>query len=490
MKNMTGPASPDVCSRRALLGAGLGLGALAAAQLMHMRPAFGEGKPPGNGIAGADKGVLGTGQFPARAKRVISLHMMGAPSQVDTFEYKPTLWQMHGQEIPPSVKGTARISAMSNGQSSFPIMAPLRPFKQYGACGRWVSDLMPYTARIVDDLTFVHSMHTDHVNHDPAAVFLHTGFQLPGRPSAGAWVHYALGTDNPQLPSFVVMKSFQRTSGVAANANTWGSGFLPSHHQGVEFRAGADPVLYVGNPEGVSRAARRAQLDFIRELSHAQFASTQDPEILSKVAQYEMAYRMQESVPEVADISGEPAHILAMYGPDVHKPGSYARNCLLTRRLIERGVKFVELIHVGWDDHSHIKLGHATDCKACDQPSAALVKDLQQRGLLSDTLVMWAGEFGRTCFAQGGITDSSGRDHHGGNFTMWLAGGGLRPGIAYGQTDDFSYNIVENPVSIHDLHATMLHLMGVDHTQLTYHYQGRDFRLTDVSGEAIKAIIA
>jgi hypothetical protein len=490
MKNMTGPASPDVCSRRALLGAGLGLGALAAAQLMHMRPAFGEGKPPGNGIAGADKGVLGTGQFPARAKRVISLHMMGAPSQVDTFEYKPTLWQMPGQEIPPSVKGTARISAMSNGQSSFPIMAPLRPFKQYGACGRWVSDLMPYTARIVDDLTFVHSMHTDHVNHDPAAVFLHTGFQLPGRPSAGAWVHYALGTDNPQLPSFVVMKSFQRTSGVAANANTWGSGFLPSHHQGVEFRAGADPVLYVGNPEGVSRAARRAQLDFIRELSHAQFASTQDPEILSKVAQYEMAYRMQESVPEVADISGEPAHILAMYGPDVHKPGSYARNCLLTRRLIERGVKFVELIHVGWDDHSHIKLGHATDCKACDQPSAALVKDLQQRGLLSDTLVMWAGEFGRTCFAQGGITDSSGRDHHGGNFTMWLAGGGLRPGIAYGQTDDFSYNIVENPVSIHDLHATMLHLMGVDHTQLTYHYQGRDFRLTDVSGEAIKAIIA
>jgi hypothetical protein len=490
MKNMTGPAFPDVCSRRALLGAGLGLGALAAAQLMHMRPAFGEGKPPGTGIAGADKGVLGTGQFPARAKRVISLHMMGAPSQVDTFEYKPTLWQMHGQEIPPSVKGTARISAMSNGQSSFPIMAPLRPFKQYGACGRWVSDLMPYTARIVDDLTFVHSMHTDHVNHDPAAVFLHTGFQLPGRPSAGAWVHYALGTDNPQLPSFVVMKSFQRTSGVAANANTWGSGFLPSHHQGVEFRAGADPVLYVGNPEGVSRAARRAQLDFIRELSHAQFASTQDPEILSKVAQYEMAYRMQESVPEVADISGEPAHILAMYGPDVHKPGSYARNCLLTRRLIERGVKFVELIHVGWDDHSHIKLGHATDCKACDQPSAALVKDLQQRGLLSDTLVMWAGEFGRTCFAQGGITDSSGRDHHGGNFTMWLAGGGLRPGIAYGQTDDFSYNIVENPVSIHDLHATMLHLMGVDHTQLTYHYQGRDFRLTDVSGEAIKAIIA
>ena len=490
MKSMTDPACITVCSRRALLGAGVGLGALAVAQLMRMPPAFGEGKPPSTSVAGPDKGVLGTGQFPARAKRVISLHMMGAPSQVDTFEYKPTLWKMHGQEIPPSVKGTARISAMSNGQSSFPIMAPLSPFKQYGACGRWVSDLMPYTARIVDDLTFVHSMHTDHVNHDPAAVFLHTGFQLPGRPSAGAWVHYALGTDNPQLPSFVVMKSFQRTSGVAANANTWGSGFLPSHHQGVEFRAGADPVLYVGNPEGVSRAARRAQLDFISELSRAQFASTQDPEILSKVAQYEMAYRMQESVPEVADISGEPEHILAMYGPEVHKPGSYARNCLLTRRLIERGVKFVELIHVGWDDHSHIKLGHPTDCKACDQPSAALVKDLQQRGLLSDTLVMWSGEFGRTCFAQGGITDSSGRDHHGGNFTMWLAGGGLRPGIAYGQTDDFSYNIVENPVSIHDLHATMLYLMGVDHTQLTYHYQGRDFRLTDVSGEVIKAIIA
>ncbi len=422
---------------------------------------------------------------------MISMHMLGAPSQMDTFEYKPMLWKMHGQEIPPSVKGTARISAMSNAQSSFPVMKPMRDFRQYGKSGRWVSDLMPYTGRIVDDLTFVHSLHTEHVNHDPATQFLHSGFQLPGRPSVGAWVNYALGTDNARLPSFIVFKSNSRgPTGVAANANSWGAGFLPSHHQGVEFRASADPVLYVGNPDGLSREQRRSELDFIGELSQAQYKMTNDVEILSKIAQYEMAYRMQESVPDVADISKEPDYILAMYGEDVHKPGSFARNCLLTRRLIERDVKYIELVHVGWDDHSLIAANHPGDCKATDQPAAALVADLKQRGLLEDTLVSWGGEFGRTCYAQGGITASSGRDHHGGNFTMWLAGGGLKPGIAFGQTDDFSYNIVDKPVSMHDLHATIMSLLGIDHTRLTYHYQGRDFRLTDVSGEVIKDILA
>jgi hypothetical protein len=434
--------------------------------------------------------LLKTGQFPATAKRAISIHMWGAVSQVDTFDYKPDLVKWHGKEIPPSVKGTAKISGMSNAQSSFPVMSALTKFNQYGESGQWVSDWLPHTAKIVDDLCFIKSMHTEHVNHDPAAIFLHTGFQLSGRPSAGAWMHYALGTDNANLPSYVVMKSQYVAAGVGANAATWSAGFLPSHHQGVEFRSGLSPVLYVENPDGLSKPGRRAQLDVIDELSKHQYELSGDTEILSKVAQYEMAYRMQDSIPEVADLSDEPDYILDMYGPHARVPGTFARNCILTRRLIERGVKFVQLHQVGWDHHVSIAKRHPIDCWAVDQASAALVTDLKQRGLLDDTLVTWGGEFGRTVYAQGGITDSSGRDHHGGNFTMWMAGGGVKAGYSHGQTDDFSYNVVKDPVAVHDLHATILYMMGIDHKALTYHYQGRDFRLTDVSGELIKGILA
>jgi hypothetical protein len=478
-------------SRRSLLGTSLGLGSIAAAELLGAGQSLAKGAgAPAAGDEGPDLGKLATGQFPARAKRVIDIHMKGAVSQVDTFDYKPEVIKRHGQEIPPSVKGNAKVSAMSNAQSSFPLMQPIAGFKQYGSDGRWVSDLMPHIGAISDDLTFIHSIWNPQVNHDPADILLHTGFQLAGRPSGGAWVNYALGTDNSNLPAFVVMKSQFQSAGVGSTQATWSAGFLPSNHQGVEFRSGNNPVLYVENPDGMDRGERRSQMDFIDEVARTQYQSTGDPEILSKIAQYEMAYRMQDSVPEVTDLSDEPAYILDMYGPQVHQPGTYARNCLLTRRLIERGVKYVNLIQVGWDHHVAIARRHPGDCWAVDQPSAALVTDLKQRGLLDDTLVTFKGEFGRTVYAQGGITASSGRDHHGGNFTMWMAGGGSKPGIAYGKTDDFSYNVVENPVEVHDLNATMLYLLGIDHKQLTYHYQGRDFRLTDTAGKVIQGIIA
>jgi hypothetical protein len=478
-------------SRRSFLGTTLGVGGLAMADALGGRIL---GSSFGSAFAsGIDKGTLRTGHHAAKAKRVISIQMCGAVSQVDTFDYKPTLIKRHGEEIPPSVKNAGgRISAMSNGQTSYPLVQPIAKFRQYGQSGKWVSDLMPYTGRIVDDISFIHTMTTEHVNHDPASMFLHTGFQLSGRPSAGAWVNYALGTDNANMPAFVVMKSQHQSSGVAANNGLWGSGFLPSHFQGVELRAGADPVLYVRNPDGLTRSQRRAELDAITRLAKAQYEASGDPEILSKLAQYEMAFRMQDSMPEVADLSKEPKHVMDLYGPEVHKPGTFARNCLLTRRLIERGVKFVQLVQIGWDHHSKITARHPPDCMAVDQPSAALVADLKQRGLLEDTLVMWGGEFGRTSYAQGSISDieAMGRDHHGGCFTYWLAGGGVKAGHSYGETDEFSYNIVKDPVTVHDLHATMLHLLGVDHERLTYHFQGRDFRLTDVFGKVVKGILA
>ena len=484
------PEGVAMAGRRAMLGAGLGLGAVAAAELLGGRKAHGANAGPGGGDSGPDLGVLQTGQFAAKAKRVISIHMWGAVSQVDTFDYKPQLAKYHGTELPPSVKGNGKISSMSNAQSAFTVMKNLTGFKQYGQSGAWISDWFPHVGAMADDLTFVHSMHTDHVNHDPAAIFLHTGFQLSGRPSAGAWVNYALGTDNSNLPAYVVMKSQFQSAGVGANSGTWSSGFLPSHHQGVEFRAAGEPVLYVGNPSGITKERRRHELDVIGALSRADYQNSGDPDILSKITQYEMAYRMQDSVPEVADISDEPEYILNMYGPQVRQPGTFARNCLLTRRLMERGVKFVQLMQVGWDHHVRIAERHPADCWAVDQPTAALVADLKQRGLLDDTIVTFGGEFGRTVYAQGGINPDSGRDHHGGNFTMWMTGGGFKPGVSYGQTDDFSYNIVKDPVSVHDLHATMLYLMGIDHKQLTYHYQGRDFRLTDVSGEIVNGVLA
>ena len=477
-------------TRRSILGTGMGLGAIAAAELLGggVSRAAGSGAAPSE--VGPDLGKLATGQFAPKAKRVIDIHMKGAISQVDTFDYKPEVIKRHGTEIPASVKGSAKVSAMSNAQSSFPVMGPIAPYKQYGQCGRWVSDLMPHTGAISDDLCFIHSIWTPQVNHDPADILLHTGFQLAGRPSAGAWVNYALGSDNSNLPSFVVMKSQFQSAGVGATQATWSAGFLPSNHQGVEFRAGASPVLYVSNPDGLDHQDRRAQMDLIDQLSQYQYQTTGDPEILSKISQYEMAYRMQDSVPEVTDLSDEPQYILDMYGPQVHIPGTFARNCLLTRRLIERGVKYVNLIQVGWDHHNGIARRHPSDCWAVDQPSAALVTDLKQRGLLDDTLVTFKGEFGRTVFAQGGINPNCGRDHHGGNFTMWMAGGGAKAGFAYGKTDDFSYNVVENPMEVHDLNATMLYLLGIDFKQLSFHYQGRDYLLTDTAGKVIKGIVA
>ena len=417
--------------------------------------------------------------------------MLGAISHVDTFDYKPTLEKMHGQEMPPSVRNTQRLSTMSGGQSAFPIVGPLRPFQQRGESGAWVSDFLPYTAAIADELCFIKTMHTEHVNHDPAAKFLHTGFQLAGRPSAGAWVSYALGSDNRDLPNFVVMNSGV-SQGVPQDAAIWGPGLPAVAPSGRRVPRRRRPRAVRQQPATASSASdRRAMLDSLAKLATLQHAESKDPEILSRVSQYEMAYRMQSSVPEVADISDEPESVLEMYGPDVEKPGTFARNCLIARRLAERGVKYQTLFHMGWDLHLAIKQNFPLRCGEIDQPSAALVKDLKQRGLLDDTLVMFGSEFGRTPFAQGQIDNPLvGRDHHGGCFTWWLAGGGVKAGYTHGETDEFSYNIVKDPVHIHDLNATMLHILGLDHERLTFRFQGRDFRLTDVHGKVVHEILA
>ena len=471
-----------IARRTFLRSAGLGLGGLALADLMGLTP---------SALAqSVSNGIFGTGHVAARAKRVILLHQMGAVSQVDTFDYKPTLMERHGEEIPDSVRNRVRISAMSNAQASFPLVRPLAEFSQAGQSGAWVSDLLPSTREIVDDLCFIKTLHTEHVNHDPGAKFLHTGYQLSGRPSMGAWLDYALGSDNANLPSFVAMVSAGTPAGQGVDGGIFGSGFLPSHHQGVLFSPGEQPVPYISNPEGVTLQERREQLDLVNALARLQHDASGDPEIPSKIAQYEMAYRMQTAVPEVADLASEPQHVLDMYGPNVLQPGSFARNCLLARRLVERDVKFVSLINTGWDHHNGIAESHPEDCLLVDQPSAGLVKDLKQRGLLEDTLVIWGSEFGRTAFAQGALNVDFGRDHHGGCFTCWMAGGGVNAGYTHGETDEFSYNIVRDPVSIHDLHATVMYLLGIDHERLTFRYQGRDFRLTDVHGEVVEALLA
>jgi hypothetical protein len=470
--------------RSFLLRAGVGLGGLSALDLLRTPAMAAPLATPAVNV-----GKLGTGQVPARAKRVICLHMLGAISHVDTFDYKPTLEKMHGQEIPPSVRNSGRLSTMSAGQSAFPIVGPISKFRQHGKSGAWVSDLMPYTARIADELCFIKSMHTEHVNHDPAAKFLHTGFQLAGRPSAGAWVSYALGSDNANLPNYVVMNA-GTAMGVPLDSAAWGSGFLPSHHQGVVFRSGSEPVLYLKNPGGLQSADRRQMLDALAGLAKVDYKHSLDPEIPSRISQYEMAYRMQSSVPDIADFSDEPKHILEMYGPDVTKPGTYARNCLIARRLIERGVKYITLFGMGWDMHGSLVPLLPVRCKMVDQPTAALVMDLKQRGLLEDTLVTFGSEFGRTPFAQGALKAGFGRDHHGGCFTWWMAGGGVKAGHTHGETDEFSYRIVKDPVHIHDFNATLMHILGIDHEQLTFRAQGRDFRLTDVHGKVVKEILA
>ena len=430
--------------------------------------------------------------FAPKAKRVIFLHQSGGPSQLETFDYKPGLARFQGTQIPDSVRLGQRVAQTMN-QASLLVANSVYSFAQHGKSGAWVSELLPHTAKIVDDITVIKTMHTDAINHDPAITFIQTGFQQPGRPSMGAWLSYGLGSENQTLPAFVVLLS--QANAINADqplfSRLWGSGFLPSSYQGVRFRTGSAPVLFLEDPPGVSKTTRREMLDAIGALNGMKREAYGDPEIDTRIAQYEMAYRMQTSVPDLMDLSKEPDSIFEMYGPDSRKPGTYAANCLLARRLAERDVRFIQLYHRGWDQHADLPRDLALQCKGTDQASAALVTDLKQRGLLDDTLVVWGGEFGRTVFSQGKLTDANyGRDHHPKNFCMWLAGGGVKKGLVVGETDDFSYNVVSDPVSVYDLQATILHVLGIDHTKLTYRFQGRDFRLTDVHGEVLKQILA
>ena len=414
----------------------------------------------------------------------------GAPSQLDLFDYKPLLNKMNGEELPESVRQGQRLTGMTAGQRSFPLAGSQFAFKQLGETGSWMSELLPHQSKIVDELCFIKSMHTEAINHDPAATFIQTGSQFPGRPAIGSWIDYGLGSDNENLPSFIVLVT-KGKGGQPLYARLWGNGFLPSQHQGVQFRAGKDPVLYLTNPPGVKADARGRQMDYLKKLQEEQFKKFNDPEIEARIAQYEMAFRMQTSVPEITDTSDEPDYIYDMYGPDSRIPGTYAANCLLARRLAEKGVKFIQLYHRGWDHHSNLPDRIKAQCGETDQPSAALLIDLKQRGLLDDTLLIWGGEFGRTNYSQGKLTiDNYGRDHHPRCFSIWMAGAGVRKGYTHGATDEFGYNIVRDPVHIHDFQATLMHLLGIDHEQFTYKFQGRRYRLTDVHGEVVHNIVA
>jgi len=427
-----------------------------------------------------------------KAKNVIYLLMNGGPPHIDTFDYKPELEKYRGKEIPESVHRNQRVSTMTQGAAKL-VLPPFTGFKQYGESGAWVCDFLPHTAGIVDDLCFVKSMHTTSVNHAPAITFFLTGSEMPGRPSMGAWATYGLGSESQDLPGFVVMTSRDKeaTCGQIFYDFYWGSGFLPSKYQGVKFRGGGDPVLYLSNPSGLTREVRRELLDDLAKLNESHFAEMQDPEITTRIAQYEMAYRMQASVPEITELNREPESVLEMYGPDVKRPGSFAYNCLMARKLVERGVRFVQLFHAGWDHHRNLSTQFEIQCRDTDQPSAALIKDLKQRGLLQDTLVIWGGEFGRTPFIQGNIGDRAqwGRDHHPYAFTHWMAGGGIKAGISYGQSDEFGFNAVVDPVHVHDFQATVLHQLGIDHEKLTFKFQGRHYRLTDVHGQVVRPIV-
>ncbi len=462
----------------------LGLGAVTLASLMNPIEMFGKTISPANG------GILGKPHFAPKAKRVIYLFQSGGPSQLDLFDPKPLLKRRNGEDLPDSVRGGQRLTGMSGGQENFPLAGSLFDFKKRGASGAWVSELMPHIAEITDDLCFIKSMHTEAINHDPAITFMQTGSQLPGRPSIGSWLNYGLGSDNENLPAFVVLVT-KNKFGQPLYSRLWGNGFLPSEYQGVQFRAGKDPVLYLNNPDGITQASRRDQLNYLKKLQEIQYDHIADPEIEARISQYEMAYRMQTSVPEVTDTSGEPEHIYEMYGEDSRTPGTYAANCLLARRLAEKGVKFIQLYHQGWDQHGGLPKNIKIQCKETDQASAALIKDLKQRGLLDDTLVIWGGEFGRTSYSQGKLTvDNYGRDHHPKCYTLFMAGAGVKAGFSYGATDDFGYNIAANPVHVHDFQATLMHLLGIDHERLTYKFQGRRYRLTDVHGEVVKGILA
>jgi len=434
--------------------------------------------------------ITGT-HHPAKAKRVIYLFMSGGPSQMELFDYKPNIEKVRGQELPDSIRQGQRLTGMTATQASFPVVESLFKFKQHGQSGAWASELIPHTAKIIDRLTFIKSMHTEAINHDPAVTFFQTGFQLAGRPSIGSWLSYGLGSENKDLPGFVVMISSTGKGDQPLYDRLWGSGFLPTRYQGVKFRSGGEPVLYLSNPEGLPSEGRRRFLDDLAKLNQMQLEEYGDPEINTRIAQYEMAYRMQSSVPELTDLSKESESTFNLYGPDSRKPNTFARNCLLARRLAERGVRFIQLFHRGWDHHNTLPEGIRNVTQETDQPAAALVQDLHNRGLLEDTLVVWGGEFGRTVYCQGKLTPQDyGRDHHPRCFTMWMAGAGVKPGFTYGATDDYSYNITENPVHVHDLHATILHILGIDHLKLTYKFQGRWYRLTDVHGNVVKSVLS
>jgi hypothetical protein len=435
--------------------------------------------------------LAGLPHFAPKAKNVILLFQHGAPSQLDLFDWKPGLAARRGEDLPDSIRQGQRLTGMTAFQEKFPTAPTIFKFAQHGQSQQWFSELVPHMASCADDLCFVKSLNTEAINHDPAVTFCQTGFQLAGRPSVGAWVTYGLGSENQNLPAYVVMVSQGSGNTQALADRAFGSGFLPTKFTGVKFRGGADPVLYLSDPDGYSREARRRYLDDLAKLNQIQLDNYQDPEIATRISQYEMAYRMQASVPELSDLSKEPEATFEMYGPDARKPGSYAANCILARRLVERGVRFVQLFHRGWDQHSNLPKEIRGQCAQTDQPSAALVKDLKQRGLLKDTIVIWMGEFGRTVYSQGTLTETNyGRDHHPRCFTAWVAGGGFRGGMSYGATDDFSYNITENPVDLHDLHATMMQALGVDHTKLTFKFQGRHYRLTDVKGHVVKPLLS
>jgi hypothetical protein len=464
-----------------------GIGTAALATLLH-KDLFAATTPVDTG----SRGLPGFPNFVPRAKRVIYMLMSGGPPHVDTLDYKPGLAAYYGKELPPSVQMGQRLSTMTAGQKQL-VLPSIVPYQQYGKSGTWISDYLPHLGSIVDDVCFIKSMTSTQVNHAPAVTFYLTGAEQPGRPSIGAWLSYGLGSLNDNLPTFVVMTSRDRenTCGQLFFDHYWGSGFLPGKFQGVKFRSAGDPVLYLSDPPGISRPMRRELLSDLDKLNELEYADAGDPEIATRIAQYEMAYRMQAAAPELADLHTEPKATLDMYGPDVLRPGSFAGNCLRARRLAERGVRYVQLMHAGWDHHRNLRTQFKIQCQDTDQPAAALVKDLKQRGLLDDTLVVWGGDFGRTVFAQGDLSSKTiGRDHHPYCYSIWMAGGGVKPGMSYGASDDFCYNVARDPVKVHDFQATLMHLFGIDHERLTFKFQGRRFRLTDVEGKVVAPILA
>ncbi len=475
-------------TRRQFFGlSSVGIGAAALSSLSSGQTVSAAPSTPG------DKPLLKEFHHTPKAKRVIYLFQSGGPSQLDLYDYKPTMLRQHGNDLPDSVRMGQRITGMTSGQDRLPIASSRFAFRQHGESGAWVSELLPHTAKVADNLCFIKTLNTEAINHDPGITYMQTGNQQPGRPSLGAWLSYGIGSENEDLPAFIVLISHgsSKRDAQALFQRLWGTGFLPSEHQGVNFRAGADPVLYLSDPPGIDRTSRRQMLDSLAKLNRIQYEAFSDPETVARIAQYEMAYRMQASIPELMDLSDEPESTFELYGEDARIPGTYAANCLLARRLSERDVRFIQLFHRGWDQHNNLPSDIALQCRDVDQASAALITDLKQRGLLDETLVIWGGEFGRTVYCQGRLTaDNYGRDHHGRCFTIWMAGGGIKPGTTFGETDDYCYNIVKDPMHVHDLNATILHLLGIDHERLIFRRQGLDFRLTDLYGYVKHDILA